>query len=280
MTDGTGSLPSLPDLKQPPAYVEGEGGGPAFPTGGTSSDDKQNYDDASDLANAEAAGAAVAAAGVLIAGPEAAPASIFFGVVSGVMWCVSVVFAELAEDPPQPYQHIVSIEPRSTCIPQTPNHALARVGIAWQYGVSSLVTARAYLNALERLAGAQQAQDLSWAITHWGVAMQCRQTLVVNLASTAAALYAAAQALKKSAYDYSLAAGGADIRKWIEAPGMEQKMGQQLAEAGLIPTESQAVIEWWKSNPAYSGSAGTLSAEFEGSSQALYSIAERLVISQ
>jgi hypothetical protein len=188
-----------------------------------------------------------------------------------------MILASIAGEPPRPFEQIVTFQPRTSRPPETSDPALTRLGIAAQYGVSTLVTGQGYLDALERLSGAQAAGDLNWSITHWGVVQQCRQTLAVDLATTAAALFAAAQSLKTSTFDLSLTGNVGDVRDWIESPGVERTMARHLDEAGLLPMEIQAIFRWWKTNPVYEGSAATISAELEQASRKVYGNAERLI---
>ncbi len=268
----------LPDLEQPPAYIEGPGGGPAMPGGGggLSRDEKEAYDEASDNANYYAAGTAGVAvvAGTLSGGGGA----LVFGLMSAGFWFASQVFSDLAEDPPQSHEQIVTFHPRLCRPPGMNDPILSRSGIAVQRAVFTMVTARGLLDALERSASAQQAGDLNWAVTHYGVASQCYQTLVVDVATLASAMYAAGQALSGSEFDLSLEPASGGVREWIESPGMEAKIWKQMHSAGFLNDEIKAVIEWWKTDPKYSGSQTTSSSLFLESANKLYTSAQRLAL--
>jgi hypothetical protein len=155
---------------------------------------------------------------------------------------------------------------------------LSHLGIASQRGVFALVTARGLLDALERLAGAQKAGNISWAITHYGVASQSYQTLVVDVATLASAMYAAAQALSGSKFDLPLKPAAGGVRKWIESPGAQAKLWKQLHQAGLLTTEIKDVIQWWTTDPKYSGSETTCSGLLLSSANKLYTAAQRLAL--
>jgi hypothetical protein len=99
---------------------------------------------------------------------------------------------------------------------------------------------------------------------------------VVDVATLAAALFAAAQSLKGSQYDQELTSGGSAVKDWIEEPGVERRFTADLKDAGLTPAETKTAIELAKANPVYNGAAATLSDELTDSSQRLYGFAEKL----
>jgi len=214
----------------------------------------------------------VAGAAVVLAPPAAVP----IGVLGAAVGLMGEILDHLAGDPPQPFEQVVTFGPRISRFAKTADPALERLGVVGQYSISAVVTGQGYLDALERLAGAQQAEDLSWAVTHWGVVQQCRDAFAVDLANVAAALFAAAQALKKSTLDLPLDSGGDNLRDWLESPGVERTMARDLTEMGLLPSEVQSTFKLLKSNPVYEGSAPTLSAELEQSSRKIHSCAQKL----
>jgi hypothetical protein len=225
-----GNPEELPDLEEPPVFIEGPDGGPAFPVDALSEQDKQTLHDAS-LVMAGAGTAAVigtmvaaafggvfAAAGFVLAG--------FFLYGSGA---ISLV---LASDPPQPFRQIVTFKRRRCRPPGMSDPVLSRVGIVAQQAAFTIVTAKGYLDALERLAGAQQAQDLDWAVTHAGVARECRWTIAVDFATTAAAMNAAAGSLTGPPYDVALTPGSGGVLAWFESPGVENELVRHLKDSG------------------------------------------------
>jgi hypothetical protein len=216
-------------------------------------------------------GAAAAATGV------GAPAAPGMGVVGGLVLLLGQLVGFLADDPPQPFEQLVTIKRRVSPVPASSDPALMALGVASQQSVFSLVTAQVYLDALERFAAAQDARDLNWAITHHGVALQCRPAFAVNMATLAAALFAAARSLKASQYDHALTSGGTAVKDWIEAAGVERRLTAGLENAGLTPAETQTAIDLVKANPVYKGAAATVSDELTDSSQRLYGFAEQLL---
>lgn len=263
MQDDRGGFPggSIPDLEQPPGFIEGVAGGPAMPGGGgLSSADKEAYDEASDNANYYAAGTAGVA---VVAGAfSSGGGTVLFGLMSAGFWFISQVFSDLAEDPPQPHEHIVTFQRRVSRLPETDDPVFARVGIAIQRAVFGTVTGRGLLQAVERLSSAQQAGDVDWALTHYGVGAQSYQALNVDIASLAAALFAAGKGMSASPLDTRLKPAATGVRTWIESPGMEARMTTALREAGFLDAEIKAVIAWWKTDrriPAPSSDAASCS---------------------
>ena len=280
MSNGTdsgfpGPAGGPPDLEQPPGVIEGPGGGPAFPTGGLSAGQKNSADSTADALNYLAAGSAGLAAGGVLLGASA-PFGAVVGILSAISWGFAQLFSDIAEDPPQPYTNIVTFQPRLCSPPGITDPILSHLGIASQRGVFALVTAGGLLDALERSAGAQQAGDLNWAITHYGVASQCYQTLVVDVATLAAALNAAAQALSGSEFDLPLKPAAGGVRKWINSPGTRASISAQMHEAGLLDSEIESAIAWWTTDPKYSGPGTTVSGLLLSSAIKLYTCAQRL----
>jgi hypothetical protein len=282
-SSGGNALPNgieLPDLEQPPAVKEGAGGGPAVPSGGggggKSTEDQQTITDAGNTMTGVGGailvgGAAAAATGV---GAGAAPA---MGVLGGFVVLLGQLVGFLANDPPQPHEQIVTFKRRVSPVPASSDPAVTALGIGSQQSVFTLVTTQGYLDALERFAGAQDARDLNWALAHRGVALQCRPAFAVDVATLAAALFAAGQSLKASQYDPALKAGGTAVKDWIDSSGVERRLSADLEKAGATPAETRKTIDLVKANPGYDGSAATLSAELTESSQRLHGFAQRLV---
>jgi hypothetical protein len=277
MSNGNGNGIKLPDLEKPPAVIEGPGGGPAFPTGGgLSKDEKDAFAEVSDICQSASNFSAVVSIIFFLAGPEAWLLADGSAIASGVFWIDAQLFSALAADPPRPYRRIVTIEPRRCPVPKTRDPIVRSLGIATQQQVFTIVTAQCYLDALERLGGAQKARDLSWAVTHYGVVVQCRRTILVNVATSAAALYAVAQSLQGSRYDLTLKKGSGGVRNWINSAGVQRAMAQRLKHAGLTAGEVQAVIKWWKTDPTYQGPTSKLSAQLAQTARKLYRAALRM----
>jgi hypothetical protein len=269
-----GGLPGIDE--EPPAIKEGNCGGPIQPVAGGSwsKEDKELFDWASDSTNLLAAAAATGAAGsTLFVQPEAA---VPLGVISGVSWFASGILAELVEDPPQPHKRIVAFRRRRSIPPGMSDPIFSKLGIASQYGLATAVTARGSLDAIERLAGALDANDYNWAVTHNGVAIQTATQLPVDLATYAAALNAAGPALAGSAYDHQLDTGAGGVKAWIDSPGTRRAMTAHLRHAGLLPAEIDAVIAWWQSDPTYTGPPMRIGERLTSTAVELYDYAVRL----
>jgi hypothetical protein len=266
---------SIPDLEQPPGVIEGMGGGPAMPGGGgLSAHDKAAYDDAADNANYYAAGAAGVA--VVSGAFSSGGGALVFGLMSAGFWFISQVFSDLAEDPPQPHEHIVTFQ-RRVCRPPAMNDpVLAPVGIAIQRAVFGMVTGRGLLQAVERLSSAQQAGDVDWALTHYGVGATSYQALNVDIATLAAALHAAGNTMSKSPADGRLKPAATGVRQWIESAGTEAKMTTALRDAGYLDAEIKSVIAWWKTDPKHAGAEQTCSELLLGGATKLYASAQKL----
>ena len=261
----------FPDL-QDPIPIEGSGGGPATPTGGSGSkteEDRALNEEAAANANEMAIGTGA----IAVLTFETGGGALVFGLMSGLFAAIGHYFSNL--DPPQPYEQIVTFESRVSRPPGMDDPVLSPSGIAIQRGVFTLVTARGLLDALERLTSAQQAGDRDWAVTHYGVASQCYQALVVDLAKLSAAAYAAGKAISGSAFDVSLAGAGG-MRAWIESPGMEDKILKAMREAGFSTAEFNDAVRWWKTDPKYSGPATTGSALLISEAKKLYASAQKL----
>jgi hypothetical protein len=261
---------------EPPQYKEGAGGGAAFPVDiGMSADEKAFWGDVALFSGGMAAVSTVLAG--VATGAGAAPVAAVWTVAAGV-WALDAVLATaLADDPPQPaYQRIVEFRPRVCTPPGLGDPALAPLGIAAQRGLFLTVTGRGYLDAVERLQGAQAAQDLNWALVHRGVADQARWGLAVDLATCAAALHAAGGALAGSPHDAALTPGVGGGKAWIETPQAREAATRQLRRAGLTAAETDATLAYFRTDPVYDGPAGPVSAELTARGTALHALATRL----
>ncbi len=263
-------LPGLLDA----VPIEGAGGGPAVPGGGKTAEEKEGYEEASTNANELAIGAGV----IAILTVETGGGPVVFGLLASAFAAAGQLFSNLADDPPQPHEQIVTFEPRLCRPPGMDDPLLSPSGIAIQRAVFTMATARGLLDALERLGGAQQAGDHNWAVTHYGVASQCYQALVVDLATMSAAVYAAGKAISGSAFDVSLSAGAGGIRELIELPGMEAKISKAMRQAAFSTAELNDALRWWKADHKYSGPATTASALLISGGKKLYASAQKLAL--
>ena len=274
MSNGFPSPEDFPDLQDAPP-IEGSGGGPAMPTsGGKTEEEKAGYEEAAANANEMA----IVTGAIAVLTFETGGGAVVFGLMSAAFAAAGQYFSNLANEPPQPHEQIVTFESRVSRPPGMDDPVLSPSGIAIQRGVFTLVTARGLLDALERLTSAQQAGDRNWAVTHYGVASQCYQALVVDLAKLSAAAYAAGKAISGSAFDVSLSAGAGGMRAWIESPGMEAKILKAMREAGFSTAEFNDAVRWWKTDPKYSGPATTASALLISEANKLYASAQKLAL--
>ncbi len=272
-SNGFPSPEDFPGLLDPVA-IEGSGGGPAMPTGGKTEEEKAGYEEASANANEFAIGAGA----IAVVTFETGGGPLVFGLMAAGFAAAGQYFSNLAHDPPQPHEQIVTFEPRVSRPPGMNDPVLAPSGIAIQRAVFMLVTARGLLDALERLAGAQQAGARNWAVTHYGVASQCYQALVVDLAKLSAAAYAAGKAISGSAFDVPLRTGAGGMREWIESPGMEATILKAMRQAGFSTAEFNDALRWWTADPKYSGPATTGSALLVSQANKLYTSAQKLAL--
>lgn len=271
--DGIGR-DDIPDIHLDPKYIEGPAGGPAMPTGGLSEEEKEAYDEASDFWVYYATGTAAVA---VVAGAVTEGAGgVIFGLISAGASYLAQYFSDLAEDPPQPHEQVVTFEPRVSRPPGMDDPVLAPSGIVVQRSVFAGVSAGGLLDAIERQAGAQQAGDLNWAVTHHGVVSQCRRTLVIDVATLAAAMYAAGQAISGTKYDVKLKSGAGGVRAWIQTPGMEATMLEAMNASGFTTDEASRVIAWWKTDPKYYGREITCSRLFIASARRIHAAITRL----
>jgi hypothetical protein len=273
MSDGFPSPEELPG-PQDPIAIEGSGGGVAMPGGGKTAEEEAGYSEASANANELAIGAGVLAVLTF----ETGGGALVFGLMASAFAAVGQYFANLASDPPKPHEQIVTVEPRVSRPPGMNHPVLSPSGIAVQRAVFTLVTARGLLDALERLGSAQQAGDLNWAVTHYGVASQCYPALVVDLATLSAATHGAGKAISGTAFDVSVNAGAGGLRNWIESPGREAKLLDAMRQSGFSTAESNDALKWWKADHKYSGPATTGSALLMSGATTLYASAQKLAL--
>jgi hypothetical protein len=273
--------PGLPELEQPPGYIEGPGGGPAFPVGAGggqyTADEKALFGDLSTAAAGVAAGATIVAGGFAMMGPAFAIAAGAWTAAAGVWALDAVLLGEMAQDPPQPnYRRVVAFPPRTSAPPGGGDPVLGPLAVAAQRSALLLVTARGSLDAVERLQGAAAAGDRDWALTHKGVAVQARWALAVDLATLAAALQAAGRAVAGTPHDVALAPGARAGTAWLETPPVRAGAPGWLRQAGLTPAEVDRALAYLRSDPPYQGSATTTSAHLTATGAQVYDRATQL----
>jgi hypothetical protein len=280
MTDRDGGYGDLtcPDLNQPPAIIEGVGGGPAFPVAAPKmgSEEKEAHDELSDMFTLGAIGFAGMATMSTAIGPEGLGFSVLFGCAAAASGLIGWIEGQLAEDPPQPnYARPVVFKQRMSNPASTNDPALEPLRVAIQQGVFGTVTGNGYLDAIERLQGAQQAKDLTWSTRHLGVANLARRQLIVDLANNGAAMYAAANALKGSRYDARLKPGPICAKTWIGTRGVQAALTTELQASGFSTAEINKSIAFFRSNPTYSGPPTLASTHLKETAEKIHAVADK-----
>ena len=145
---------------------------------------------------------------------------------------------DLIRDPPQPFDHIVNFQ-RRTSRPPGRNDPVARgLGLIVQYGVTTMVTARGLLDAVERGEGARLAGDADWAITHAGVERLAGAAMNTQFAYQAWAIAAASVSLRGTPHDVTLPAGDvARLLKWLSDAAAMEQLRKAALDSGLTPLE-------------------------------------------
>jgi hypothetical protein len=234
--------PGLPDPDRlgddPPPYIEGPTGGPAMPTGGGGQWSKQGAADYQAEMQTMTAVTAIAGSLLVFGGGVFTLIGLTFGVIAVVTGLEVERMNDLVRDPPQPFDRIVNFQ-RRVSRPPGKNDPIARgLGLIVQYGVTTMVTARGLLDAVERGEGARLAGDADWAITHAGVERLAAAAMHTQFAYQAWAIAAASASLRGTPQDIKLPAGDvARLREWLsDATAMEQ-LRRSALDSGLTPLE-------------------------------------------
>ncbi len=273
-----GGLGSGRPFKQPPAYVVGEGGGVAMPTGPViSHEDKDLTNDASNVFSIYADSFWGVCAWSTFGEPVDAE---FQGAVCVIAAGLSLAgdFLDLiSDDPPQPaYARPVVFKQRISNPPKVTDPALEPLRVCTQQAVFASVTAQGYLDSIERLQGAQLAGDITWALVHRGVADLARQQLILDIANNGSALYAAGNTLKGTKYDIALKPGLGGVKKWINTRGKKALLTAAMQASGFTSAEIKSTIAYLNTDPTYSGPATTLSKLMIENGEKVYAIAIKL----
>jgi hypothetical protein len=145
---------------------------------------------------------------------------------------------DLVRDPPQPFDRIVTFQRRTSKPPGRNDPVASAVGLVMQYGVTTMVTARGLLDAVERGEGARLADDIDWAITHAGVARLAAGAMNMQFAYQGWAIAAAAAPLRGSPHDVTLPAGDiAPLRAWLNDAAAMGQLRKAALESGLTAEE-------------------------------------------
>jgi hypothetical protein len=273
-----GGLGSGTGIKQPPAYVVGEGGGVAMPSGPViSHEDKDLTNDASNVfsiyTDAFWAGCAWSSFGEPF---DAEVQGTLCGIAAGLN--LAGDFMDLiSDDPPQPaYARPVVFKRRISSPLTVTDPALEPLRVCTQQAVFTSVTAQGFLDSIERLQGAQLAGDITWALVHQGVADLARQQYIVDIANNGSALYAAGNALKGTKYDLALKPGMGGVKKWINTRGKKALLTAATRASGLTPAEITKTIAYLNTDPTYTGPASTLSKLLIENAEKIYDVAIKL----
>lgn len=239
MPNGEPNLPNPDRLgDEPPPYIEGPTGGPAMPTGGGGQWSKEGA--AEYQAEMQSLTALTAIAGSLLV--FGGGVFTLMGLVLGATALVAGLEVErmddLVRDPPQPFDRIVTFHRRISTPPGKDDPIARGLGLIVQYGVSTMVTARGLLDAVERREGARLAGDADWAITHAGVERLAGAAMNRQFAYQAWAIVAAAVPLRGTASDVRLPAGDiAPLRKWLSDTAAMDRLRQAALDSGLTAGE-------------------------------------------
>lgn len=265
----------ITDLNQPPAYVEGQGGGPAMPTGGPlGGSDKELDGEVEDIFGIYTDTLWTACAWASLGEPEDAEFQGVICVIAGGLTLAGDFLDLLANDPPQPsYAHPVIFKQRISHPPSVTDPTLEPLRICIQQSLFASVTMQGYLHAIERLQGAQQAGDVTWALIHRGVANLARQQHIVDIANSAAAFYAAGNALKGTKYDIALKSGMGGVKKWITNRDTKASVAAAMEASGMTPKEIERAIAYAETDPMYTGPASTLSQVLAKNAERIFAVA-------
>jgi hypothetical protein len=238
MPNGGPDLPNPDRLgDEPPPYVEGPTGGPAMPTGGGqwSKEGASSYQSEMQTLTAVTA---IAGSLVVFGGGFLTLMGLVLGAVALVAGLEADRMDDLVRDPPQPFDRIVTFERRTSRPPGQGDPIAREVGLIVPYGVTTMVTARGLLDAVERGEGARLAGDVDWAITHAGVERLAGAALNLQFAYQAWAIAAAGVSLRGTASDVRLPAGDiAPLRKWLSDTGAMDQLHQAALASGLSAGE-------------------------------------------
>jgi hypothetical protein len=180
----------------------------------------------------------------------------------------------IADDPPQPdYAKPVVFKQRVSHPPVVSDRALEPFRVSIQQAVFGAVTAKGFLDAIERLQGAQLAGDTTWGLVHRGVADQAFQQYMVDIANTGAALYAAGNAIKGTNYDIAFRPGMSAVKKWINTRGTKATLAPAMKASGLTASEIKNAFAYANTDPTYKGPASTLSQLLIENAEKIFAIA-------
>lgn len=238
MPNGEAGLPGPHELgDEPPPYIEGPTGGPAMPTGGGQWS-KQGAADYQGEMQTLTAVTAIAGSLVVFGGGVFTLIGLALGAVALVAGLEVERMDDLVRDPPQPFERIVKFQRRTSTPPGRDNPVARGLGLIVQYGVTTMVTARGLLDAVERGEGARLAGDPDWAITHAGVERLAASAMNLQFAHQAWAMAAAAVALRGSPHDVTLPAGDVvPLVKWLSDTAAMDQLRKAAVDSGLTPQE-------------------------------------------
>ncbi len=264
--------------KQPPAYVVGEGGGPAMPTGGTVTDDeKQTDEDISTVFSTYTDMFWGVCAWSSLGEPEDFEFQGTVCTIAAGLQLSADVLDLLVDDPPQPsYARPVAFAPRVSNPPAVADPALEPFRVCVQQAVFSAVTAQGYLDSIERLQGAIAANDTTWALVHRGVADLARQQLCVDIENIGLALNAAGNAVSGTKYDIPLQPGMGGVKEMLGKSGTKARLTAAMRAAGLTAAEIRKQFAHLASDPKYTGPATTFSRLIVDNAVQVFALAVKL----
>lgn len=239
MPKGEPGLPNPHELgDDPPPYIEGPTGGPAMPTSGGGQWSKEGAADYQREMQSLTAVTAIAGSLVVFGGGFFTLIGVALGVVALVAGLEVDRMDDLIRDPPQPFDRIVTFQRRTSRPPGRNDPVAYGLGLIVQYGVTTMVTARGLLDAVERGEGARLAGDVDWAITHAGVERLAGAAMNLQFAYQAWAMAAASVSLRGTPSDVVLPAGDdAPLQKWLSATAAMDRLRNAALDSGLTQQE-------------------------------------------
>jgi hypothetical protein len=238
-----GGEPGLPNPNdfpgdEPPPYIEGPTGGPAMPTGGGGAWSKEGAEEYQNEMQTMTAVTAIAGGLLLFGGGVFTLMGIALGACALACGLEFERMDDLTRDPPQPFDGIVTFQRRTSRPPGRNDPVASRLGLIVQYGVTTMVTARGLLDAVERGEGARLAGNLDWAITHAGVARLAAAAMNLQFAYQGWAIASAAAPLRGGPSDPMLPAGDiAPLRKWLSDAAAMEQLRKAALDSGLTADE-------------------------------------------
>lgn len=266
----------LPTQEDDIPIYEGEGGGPAGPSGpGFSNNDKAEMQDVSNTAVGTAAAVGVVATALSAIG--AAPVGAGAGVVAAFVGFLGLVLKGMAADPPKPYERIVRFRRREFEYTPPKTELERRAFVVAQHAMFAVITGGGLLDAVERRDGAIQDRCVDWAIAHNAVARTAAATFRVDLATMAVAMLRLADEIRGTELDIVIDAERVvTFKKWFADPDNRDHLQRTLDQNGVGPAEVEEALALVTSDQATKALQGRTSELLSARANSIYDAAVRL----